>query len=331
MLFSIVVPVYGVEKFLSKCIESILVQDYNDYELILVDDGSKDSSASICDSYQKRDSHIRVLHKKNGGLVSARKAGLAISTGQYVLPVDGDDWIVPGLLSHLQDLIKKHSGIEVICYGAYQGISETDCKNIPFPYKSGIYDKAKIERDIYPRLIKGSDGHRFPPNIWGKAFLRETYQKYQNCIPDQITLGEDAAVTYPLISHVHSLYILNEPYYYYRLNPNSMTKSRKKGFDWENLRVLADVWKKELNPDYNFETQINRYMCHDLFNVVKSHLQTNQPYVEMRQKILDELNRPDFLFYVTHAHFDLLSLEQLPRVVLKYQLLQVMRILAHYM
>lgn len=331
MLFSIIVPVYGVEKFISKCIDSVLKQNYIDFELILVDDGSRDHSGNICEWYKKKDSRIKVIHKENGGLVSARKSGVNQAVGQYVLPLDGDDWIVPNLLKDISDIVLQYPDVEVICYGMYQAQSEKDYKKINLEYESGIYNQDKIETDIYPTLIKGKNGKRFPPNICGKALMRKKYQHYQNSVPEELSLGEDAAVSYPMVSQCKSLYILDSYYYYYRTNLTSITKSRKQGFDWNNLRILADVWEDKLNPDYDFEPQINRYMCHDLFNIAKSHLQTNQSYVEIRQKILDELNQPDFRFYVDHAHFDLLSLEQLPRVVLKYQLLQVMRILAHYM
>lgn len=83
-MFSVIVPIYKVEKYLSQCIESILNQSYKDFELILVDDGSPDGCSSICDEYKKRDNRVKVVHKKNGGLVSARKAGLKIAQGEYI-------------------------------------------------------------------------------------------------------------------------------------------------------------------------------------------------------------------------------------------------------
>lgn len=330
MLFSIVVPVYGVEKFLSQCIESILAQSFTDFELILVDDGSVDQSGSICDYYQKIDHRIQVIHKKNGGLVSARKAGLERAYGDYVLPIDGDDWIADTLLEKLAGVIKSNPGIDVICYGHYRGYSEDGYQSVKIPYSSGMYQQAQICHQFFPKLIKGKDGKRFPPNIWGKAMRRQLYKKKQEAVPNEISLGEDAAVTYPLISQAHSIYIMKECFYYYRFNPNSMTKSRKKGFDWNNLRLLAEVWKKNLNPNYDFGPQIARYMCHDLFNIAKSHLQTKLPYDVVKKSIVRELERPEFRAYVLNAHFDTFSKEQIPRILLKYKLIFCIKVLSKY-
>lgn len=330
MLFSVVVPVYGVEKFLSQCIESILTQSYSDFELILVDDGSIDNSGIICDVYSANDIRIKVIHKNNGGLVSARKVGVNEAKGDYIVPVDGDDWIDSKLLERLAYIIQSYPQIEVICYGQYQGHSMTEYTKKSIDYKEGFYDKDKIHDIFFPTLIKGKDGKRFPPNICGKALVRRQYQKYQNAIPDTISLGEDAAVVYPLISHVHSLYVVHDCFYYYRWNSHSMTKSRKKGFDWDNLRMLAKVWHENLNKEYDFSAQINRYMCHDLFNVAKSHLQTKQNFVRTRKGIIDELKKSDFRSYVIQADFDMLSLEQIPRFLLKYQLIYIMKFISRY-
>ena len=96
-LLSVIVPAYNVESYLEQCVDSILKQTFTDFELILVDDGSPDRCPQICDSYAKKDTRVQVIHKENGGLVSARKAGLIASMGTYVTYVDGDDWIEPDM------------------------------------------------------------------------------------------------------------------------------------------------------------------------------------------------------------------------------------------
>lgn len=330
MLFSVIVPAYGVEKFLPQCIESILTQSYSDFELIIVDDGSIDKSGAICDAYASKDMRIKVIHKQNGGLVSARKAGVNEAKGDYIVPVDGDDWIDSKLLERLSCIIQTYPKIEVICYGSYQGISTAEYTKRNIDYLEGFYDEKRIHDILFQTLIKGRDGKRFPPNIWGKAIVRKQYQKYQNAIPNDISLGEDAAVIYPLISHAHSIYVLKDCYYYYRMNPNSMTRKRSKGLNWNDLRVLAKVWQNNLNPNYDFKPQINRYMCHDLFNVTKSHLQSSQDFSRIRKNILNELKKPDFRSYVIHADFDMLSLEQIPRILVRYQLIYIMKFISQY-
>ena len=107
MLFSIIVPIYNIEKYLSRCIDSVLAQSFSDYELILVDDGSPDNCPAICDEYAKKDSRIKVIHKKNGGLVSARQAGIVEAIGDYVFHLDGDDAICPDALESAYEIICK--------------------------------------------------------------------------------------------------------------------------------------------------------------------------------------------------------------------------------
>ena len=114
-VISIIVPVYKVEKQLNKCIESILNQTFKDYELILVDDGSPDNCGHICDEYEKKDSRIKVIHKKNGGLSDARNAGLDIALGKYIGFVDSDDIIHPQMYEKLYNCINK-SNLDIVQY-----------------------------------------------------------------------------------------------------------------------------------------------------------------------------------------------------------------------
>ena len=112
---SVIVPVYNVEKYLKKCIESILAQSFKDFELILIDDGSTDSSGKICDEYEKRDARIIVIHKTNGGLSSARNAGLDIAKGKYIGFVDSDDWISPQMYEKLILMCEKNDLDMAVC------------------------------------------------------------------------------------------------------------------------------------------------------------------------------------------------------------------------
>ena len=105
ILFSIVVPVYKVERYLPECVESILQQGFSDFEAILVDDGSPDRCPQICDDYALRDKRIKVIHKQNGGLSDARNAGLKVSKGRYILFLDSDDYLTPHCLEHAYDIL----------------------------------------------------------------------------------------------------------------------------------------------------------------------------------------------------------------------------------
>ena len=124
--FSIVVPIYNVEKFLDQCITSVLSQKYDNYELILVDDGATDDSGKICDAYALKNDHIRVIHKANGGLVSARRAGVMVAKGEYVGYADGDDWVADSWLAEVDKVITE-SHPDIVEYNAFKS---TDGKNI---------------------------------------------------------------------------------------------------------------------------------------------------------------------------------------------------------
>ncbi len=113
-MLSVIVPIYNVEKYLVKCIESIINQQYKQLEILLIDDGSTDGCSQICDEFEKIDCRIKVFHKDNEGLVRARKLGLSYSTGEYVAFVDGDDWIEPNMYSYLIDIIENSDRKSVV-------------------------------------------------------------------------------------------------------------------------------------------------------------------------------------------------------------------------
>ena len=113
---SVIVPVYNVEQYLPRCVESILAQTYENLEILLVDDGTKDNSGAICDAYARQDARVKAIHKKNGGLSSARNAGIDAATGEYLSFVDSDDWIEPDMYEKMMALMEKY-GVRLVCAG----------------------------------------------------------------------------------------------------------------------------------------------------------------------------------------------------------------------
>ena len=124
-MISVIVPVYNVEKYLRRCVDSILGQTYSDFELLLVDDGSPDGCPQICDEYAARDSRVRVIHKPNGGLISARNAGILAARGDYVCIVDGDDRALGNMLQFIRDTVSKSpEPPDMVLFGAYSVYSD---------------------------------------------------------------------------------------------------------------------------------------------------------------------------------------------------------------
>ena len=128
MLVSVIVPIYNTEKYLNQCIDSILDQTYKKLEVILVDDGSKDKCVTICDTYAKKDCRVKVIHKANGGAASAREAGMAIATGDYVMFVDGDDWIDTNTIELCIDKIEKNKSIDCVMFSYIKETEGLKCR-----------------------------------------------------------------------------------------------------------------------------------------------------------------------------------------------------------
>ncbi len=290
--YSVVVPIYGVEKYIRKCVESLIGQTYTNIEIILVDDGSKDNSPAICDEFTLVDSRVKVIHKKNGGLVSARKAGAKIATGDYILCVDGDDWVKLNYIEKFNDVIETYEP-DIVCCGYIQ-FSEKEEILSYFPVDAGYYNARQMEKCIYPISIEDEYGRIFPPQLWAKAFKKELYVPEQLSVSDSVKIGEDGAVVKPLLCKCNSLFIIDECMYYYRNNDTSMTKN-KSAYDWNGPRYVFQHLMSRINfSAYDFEKQIIRRTVRDLYTVTFSQFNNQDSYVRIKQHILANLSSPDY-------------------------------------
>lgn len=223
-MISIIVPIYNIEQYLTQCIESIMNQTYQDLDIVLVDDGSTDSSPMICDEFAKKDSRIRVIHKKNEGLVRARKTGIQAAYGEYIAYVDGDDWIELDMISTLYNLMIEQN-VDVVMCGMFEDTGDV-CKEVNQDFHEGRYDKTALIQEIYPSMIVGEDffDWKILPAVWNKIYKKEIVIPYQMQVDDGLRMGEDAACIYPLLLNVESIYIMNKCKYHYRQTPNTMVK-----------------------------------------------------------------------------------------------------------
>lgn len=214
---SIIVPVYNVEKQLKLCIESILNQSFTNYELILIDDGSTDGCAVICDDYSKMDKRIKVIHKKNGGLSDARNVGLDISVGKYIGFIDSDDIIHPKMYEKLYNCINKTCSDIVQCkfkkFKNIEEISNTENYN-------DIYYEEFSNEDAIRDLI---DNNKINVNAWNKLYRRELFKNERY---PKGKVHEDEFLTYKLIYKSQKIVYINcELYYYYQNNSGIMNGS----------------------------------------------------------------------------------------------------------
>lgn len=226
MFFSVIVPIYNVEKYLCTCLDSILAQDFREYELILVDDGSADGCSDICDAYAEKDGRVCVIHKENGGLVSARNAGIRKAQGEYILYVDGDDWVSPDWMTVIQEqILAAPRKPDLVVFGSVMLYEDRTANNL-INAAEGFYDRKRMEAELFPRLIIDRQQYYgdavFLPAPWNKAYKRELLEKH-HCFDEGIRIGEDTAFTFECCLYADSLVICRKVLYYYnRSNPRSM-------------------------------------------------------------------------------------------------------------
>lgn len=221
---SIIIPVYNVEKFLEECILSILNQTYKNLEIIIVNDGSKDSSMSIIEKFLKKDSRIKVINKKNGGLSSARNSGIEISTGDYLMHVDGDDFI-------------KKDTIEKMVRKIYESKENIDVVigDIELKYEGSA---SKIKKDSNMKDGEIYSGFHYLEKYFfvGKACYSSCNKLWKRSLyidnnirhPLEISLGEDSNTVVRLMFHAKKILKLDSSVYNYRINEDGMTNSKTK-------------------------------------------------------------------------------------------------------
>lgn len=223
MLISIIVPVYNVEVYLRRCVDSLLCQTYSNLEIILVDDGSTDNSGSICDEYSYIDKRIRVIHKENGGLSSARNAGLEIANGEYIGFLDSDDWARPEMFEFLLHIITEENseiaqcGLTLFCEG--QKISEYEIRDV---IKETTVHLSYIE--AYNQLygINVNKGINFL--TWNKLYKRSLFDFIRF---SEGKNNEDIIMTSKILTLCSKISISNTPMVYYMQRKNSIMGEQK--------------------------------------------------------------------------------------------------------
>ncbi len=223
-LITVIVPVYNVEKYVATCIESIMSQTYTELEIILVDDGSTDMSGKICDLYQGKDSRIKVIHKENGGPVSARGAGLEYSQGEYIGFVDADDYIAERYYEVLYQQMEQ-CGAD-ICHSynirAIQG-------NREFPYGpkmvEGIIEIKEQATFMREYVFKAGD-NAILPSMWAKLFRRDVILGAHGKIPMELSMGEDFLCLCASTFFAKRVCIVKGDCYYYRMREGSLTHNK---------------------------------------------------------------------------------------------------------
>ncbi|MBR2869450.1 MAG: glycosyltransferase family 2 protein [Clostridia bacterium] len=264
---SIIVPIFNGDEYLKRCIDSILSQQYADFELILVDDGSTDNSLSICNGYAESDGRVVVHHKENEGLVAARKTGVSLAKGEYIGFVDCDDYIDGDMYFNLMASAEKDKAD--IVTGGIIFEYESELKVMLNQLGVGYYDEKAIKNKIIPRMLIHSGFVRYGviPGVVTKVFRRSVLEKALPNVSDKLTIGEDVAITAYSMMNAKSLSIIGNAGYHYIQTAGSMIRA----YNPKRLEKISDLYScisKIENESY--QKQVSLYMCYLIFGAVAS-------------------------------------------------------------
>ncbi len=262
ILLTVIITVYNIAPYISRCIESVMAQTYENIEILLIDDGSTDGSGSICDAYACKDKRITVYHRKNLGLVSARKFGAGSASGEIITFVDGDDWIESDMYEHMVAAYAKEKPEMVTSRLTYEW---KDKKKIDFDsVMEGVYERESIQQDILPRaaydLKAGAQG--ITASVCNKLFYHAALKKVIKNIDPKITIGEDGIIVYLLIAQADKIVIINRSWYHYVQHDNSMLRTYSVD-TFEKLYRLKNCFMEEykkIGLENKMKAQVDYYV-----------------------------------------------------------------------
>lgn len=287
--FSIIIPVYNVENYIDDCLKSILSQDFSDFEIILINDGSTDNSGQICNFYSNKYNFIKTIHKANGGLSEARNVGIHSSKGEYLLFVDSDDMIFENSLKKINETIEEDKDAEVIFLEAV--------KLYPNGITVGLeegYQKSKIRKKSKEEVLKFlSNLEKFPGSACNKLVKRELITK-NNIYFEKGMFSEDIDWTIRLLSTAEKYNYCEHKYYYYRQNRlGSITNS----IEFKNVLSLLNIIKKwSVNPNektiHGIQNEINAFMAYEYIILLPYYARLSK---ESKRRVNREVKRYSWL------------------------------------
>ena len=276
MKYSVIIPVYNVEKYINRCLKSILSQRYNDLEIILIDNGSTDRSGSICDIYANEYANISVYHIENHGVASARNFGLSKARGEFIYFVDSDDYLVGNLFAEFEDKLTPDLDLFVFSYynSFEQEMTETKRTKKILPY-NGSYDKydfSKIFKDLFLSDMLYT--------VWNKIYRRE-FLLENNLSFEQYELGEDVRFNLDVYREVNKICLSQDSYYVYVIGRKGSAMS---GYNPKRLQYQLQELKMvdDLLSDWNLDSSdlVNtvkaRILMSNIYNITKQNLSVNR-------------------------------------------------------
>lgn len=301
---SIIVPVYNISTYIRQCIDSVINQTYQDWELILIDDGSLDDCSTICDDYAAKDIRIKVIHQENAGSSAARNTGIKASSGKWIMFLDGDDWIESNTLENCIEAARQFNA-DFIKFGLYYQYDESFKRIKLHPF----YE----EKDLF---LKDLIARKISLSIWAGLYRRSLFDNLTPIFPEGLNFGEDYSVITRLLYYSEKFYVLNKALYNYRIRANGYVKSAK----WNNAQqligceeIVYDFFIGKNNGLYNkalFQGRANvKAYCYSLIlnDYTKNKIHYNKIKSLYAKTIsLENASRDTrLLFFIMHNSFTL--------------------------
>ena len=284
--------------------DSILNQTYADFELLLVDDGSTDGCPQICDEYAASDSRVRVIHKTNGGLISARNEGILAARGDYVCILDGDDWALENMLQFIHDTVSRLPELpDMVLFAAhnvYADHMEDTLNNVP----EGYYNRNRLEEEIFPYLIMdtrtGLHPGRIQAHTWDKAFRRELLAAHYTR-EERIRVFTDVPMTYECMLHCRNMYICNEPLYMYnKTNEDSIRARSRENLLTKSFYYLVSYMREHMSGlAPSVDRQLNEYAAMLIIRTGKWRAGTDPSLREAARHMREGLRESEMLSLVS--------------------------------
>jgi glycosyltransferase involved in cell wall biosynthesis len=310
VFFSVILPVYNSEEYLHECLESILKQSYSKFEIIVINDGSTDSSGEICNEFAKKDERIKVIHQVNMGQTFARGVGMEVSQGEYIVFADSDDWLESNELSVLYKNIKKFAA-DIIFFDFYSHTSKgAIVKNVNSINKITLKKEGvnTIARNLlFDQQLPFGNVSIFP-SLWSKAFKRDLLLANYNKINKELSVGEDLVLLASCLSQAKTIAYCDQALYNYRLLPNSVYhRYNPKAVANINLlyKNLTDILQE--SEFFDYQNNLRCYFFREVWNIARRII-NSASYAKLKEQL--ELIDDDLLSEIKQAKFYNRSLKE---------------------
>jgi len=318
---SVIVPVYNVEEYLARCVDSVLAQTYENLEVILVDDGATDTSGSICDDFAAKDSRVRVIHKENGGLSSARNTGLEAATGECIAFVDSDDWIESDAYAHLLDLMEKHQ-VKLVCGGRYDVSGKTGQRTVGLcPRREEVISGEELAGRIF--LWDGCDSSACDKLYHSSLLENFRYPEGKVC--------EDVPVTYKIVLQADRVAMSDKPFYNYYHRPGSISMAfsiTEKTFHFSQHTEVIYPYIRDNHPAITAQARYLRVrsLSHVLLLLEQSQAEVRQEFAQEYRHARKELKKHT-RFFLKSSYFG--KKEKITNLLLNLGLYRLLRPIFH--